>query len=286
MQNSIAICPVADRVPGRLHLVLRGLETEPTWAERLEYALGRLPGVHTICASSASGSVLVRFDPGAWDTEQLVAAVGRALARPWYFELVDPESARTGSACLAVVPEGQPVVRQLRIDGTVIDLARALPVSRRYAGWHQAEVDPLQCALRIGTLCFTGETADPVSEAFARVARRAGLPVDAWLQQFQQIGSANAPFPTCLRRRGYQVLAFGRGEANAVLDRCSFSQDRQGCHALTASLRTQLLDQSLFAPHVVALAYRPLLFQQNPDLALDDWIFSGLASIDWPALRN
>lgn len=286
MNMSIAIQPVAQRTPGRLHLAIRGLEADPAWDTRLESRLGELPGLHAICASIASGSLLLRYDPRCWNTESLVEAIGRAIGRPWRFE-APAGGPGTAGGRLAIVAEATPVIRQICSGDTCVDLSRSRPMPSRHATPHPFEVDPLCCTLRIGALCYPDARPDAIALAFAAAARRSGLPVDAWLQQYQPIGApVSGPFLTCFRRRGSQVLALARGRMAPVLDRCAFIQDRQGCHPLDAALRHRLEGEERRLSHLVAFAYRPLLFQQSPQTPVDDWIFAGFATLDWSGSQN
>jgi len=81
MKLPIAVRPLANREPGRLHLSLQGLDAEPGWAERLERDLAALPGLHRICASLPNCSLWLRFDPKRWDAVGIVQAIGRVLGR-------------------------------------------------------------------------------------------------------------------------------------------------------------------------------------------------------------
>lgn len=265
MSLSIAIQPMSHRIPGRLQLALRGLEADPAWAGRLEQALRKLPGLYTVLTSPANGNLYLSYDPHRWDTEGLIAAIGRALGQPWHSE-----------ALRRVHPGSGLVIRELFTDGTLFDLSQidSLPPSTRHVGWFQGEIDPLQHALRLGVLCHPGPQPDSLSDAFSEAAIRNHLPAHDWLQQYRVAGEALIdPFLICFRRRGRQVLALGRGEVEVVIERCRFVQDRQGCHPLSDTVRRQLIARSLDV-QATALAYRPLLFEQKPQMLLNNWIFS------------
>ena len=56
-----------------------GLLRRPEREATIETALGRLPSVEQVRASSLTGNVLVVFDPAAWTTDELVAAAAGEL---------------------------------------------------------------------------------------------------------------------------------------------------------------------------------------------------------------
>ncbi len=273
MNMPIAIWPLANRVPGRLHLALNGLETDPGWAERLEHALILLPGLHDVCASIASGSLLLRYDPSYWNTESLVSAIGAALDRPC--RLTPP-----GPIVNPTTPLNQSLAfRWLHFDGRILDATRPLPSRHRQAEWSQVDSDTVGLGLRIGALCFAGSQPDKLSRAFAQVARCTGMPVDDWLAQYRPQGQAiENPFLICFRRRGHQTFGLARGDLGAVISQCAFYQDREGCHPLTGRLREELESQGTPFTGTVALAYRPLLYQQSTLVPIGDWIYLGFGA--------
>jgi Ca2+-transporting ATPase len=75
----------AAPAPGRVRLSVGGLHGRPAREAAIETALGRLPGVEQVRASSLTGNVLVVFDPEVRTTEELVeqAAGELGLAVRW-----------------------------------------------------------------------------------------------------------------------------------------------------------------------------------------------------------
>jgi hypothetical protein len=265
MKLPIAVRPLANREPGRLHLSLQGLDAEPGWAERLERDLAALPGLHRICASLPNCSLWLRFDPKRWDAVGIVQAIGRVLERP----------------CRLETPEW------LSLRQMWVGERRWLPGERLWAcrrhekGW-LVEGDPLVMALCLGVLSHIGPEPDGMSLAFERAAFAACLPVHDWNQRFRYRGFlTQAEVQICLRRRGCETFLLARGEPLRVLDRCGFHQDLQGCHPLDARGRATLAHRAqTLGGSAVALAYRPLLFGQRVPDAAGDWILAALAVVD------
>jgi hypothetical protein len=287
MKMPIAIRSLAHRVPGRLHLSLEGLEAESGWAERLERDLARLPGLHRISASLASGSVLLRFDPMHWDAAGIVQAIGRVLERPCHLTFAGPQVQRDcgyapGQDRESPVPLA---VLQMYVVDRIWDLKRLAShkALRPEAGGTD---ELLEMALRLGVLCHPHTGPDLPSLAFERAARQAGLPVHNWRQQYRgRDDPAHSGFVLSLKKRGRQLLALGRGEPERILGLCGFYQDRQGCHTLGLGRGKWPLERSAAlspAPQVVALAYRPLLFGQGAPIPFEDWILVGFASLGPP----
>jgi Ca2+-transporting ATPase len=69
----------AAPAPGRVRLSVGGLLRQPAREAAFETALGRLPDVRQVRASSQTGNVLVVFDPDAWTTDDLVTAAALEL---------------------------------------------------------------------------------------------------------------------------------------------------------------------------------------------------------------
>jgi hypothetical protein len=267
MYTPIAIKPLANRVPGRLHLSLEGMETDPNWAEQLEHDLAMLPGLTRICASLASGSVLLRFDPKFWNADRIACEIGRILQRPYLYETVTAHQAPTTAIeCCQLTT----LIQQLVVSGATWNTDHVLPYLPQSAYSH---FEPMRLGLRLGTLCIPPTGSDALSLAFACVSYTAGLPVGDWQQQYRLLEATQSEkLLHTLYRRGCQRLAIVRGEPADVIARCQFVQDLEGCHHLGEAERQQWLTQ---AP-AVALAYRPLLFGQK---TAENWILVALAQI-------
>src|ERR1044071_7597840 len=69
----------ATPAPGRVRLSVGGLLRHPAREAAFETALGRLPNVRQVRASSLTGNVLIVFDPDAWTTDDLVTAAALEL---------------------------------------------------------------------------------------------------------------------------------------------------------------------------------------------------------------
>lgn len=268
MYTPIAIKPLANRVPGRLHLSLEGIETDPNWAEQLERDLAMLPGLTQICASLASGSLLLRFDPKFWDADRIAHEIGRILQRPYLYETLTirkPIMPSTQSCQLTTT-----LIQQLVVSGATWNTDHALPYVHPSAYSH---FEPMRLGLRLGTLCTPSAGPDPLSLAFECVAYTAGLPVGDWQQQYRLIEARQSTkLLYTTYRRGRQRLAIVRGEPAAVIAHCQFVQDLEGCHHLGEAERQQWLMQT----PAVAFAYCPLLFGQE---TAGSWILVALAQI-------
>ncbi len=268
MHTPIAIKPLANRVPGRLHLSLEGMETDPNWAERLERDLAILPGLTRICASLASGSLLLRFDPKFWDGDRIAYEIGRILQRPYLYEALVARSAVKTSAQSCQLTTT--LIQRLVVSGATWHTNCALPYVPQSAYSH---FEPIRLGLRLGTLCTPATGPDPLSLAFECASYTAGLPVGDWQQQYRMLeATQSGRLINTLYRRGCQRLAILRGEPTSVISQCQFVQDLDGCHHLGEVERQQWLTQSLD----VALAYRPLLFGQK---TAENWILVALAQI-------
>jgi hypothetical protein len=268
MYTPIAIKPLANRVPGRLHLSLEGIETDPNWAERLERDLAMLPGLTRICASFASGSLLLRFDPKFWDADRIASEIGRILQRPYLYETL---TARKSSPTLAQSCHlTTTIIERLVVSGATWNTDCALPYVPPSSYSH---FEPMRLGLRLGTLCLPSTGPDPLSLAFECASYTAGLPVGDWQQQYRLLKvTQSEKFLHTLYRHGRQRLAIVRGEPASVIAQCQFVQDLEGCHHLGEAERQSWLTQS----PAVAFAYRPLLFGQE---TAGNWILVALAQI-------
>jgi hypothetical protein len=268
MYTPIAIKPLANSVPGRLHLSLEGIETDPNWAERLERDLAMLPGLTRICASLASGSLILRFDPKFWDADRIASEIGRILQRPYLYEalMIRKSSPTLAQSCRLTTT----IIQRLVVSEATWNPASALPYIAPSA---YSQFEPMRLGLRLGTLCMPSTGPDPLSLAFECVSYTAGLPVGDWQQQYRLLEATQSEqFLHTLYRRGRQRLAIIRGEPASVIGQCQFVQDLEGCHHLGEVERQSWLTQS----PAVAFAYRPLLFGQEK---AGNWILVALAQI-------
>jgi Ca2+-transporting ATPase len=99
--------------PGRVRLEVGGLLHQPAVGQEIDRALISLPGVQMVESSSATGNVLVLFDPDRWTPESLVVAAGRALgaeAEP----VARPEPARR-KAAPEIAVRGTPLPGRIRL---------------------------------------------------------------------------------------------------------------------------------------------------------------------------
>jgi hypothetical protein len=268
MYTPIAIKPLANRVPGRLHLSLEGIETDPNWAERLERDLAMLPGLTRICASFASGSLLLRFDPKFWNADRIAWEIGRILQRPYLYETLTLRKSSTNlfQSCQLTTT----IVQHLMVSGATWNTNAALPSLLPSSYSH---FEPMRLALRLGTLCIPPTGPDPLSLAFECASYTAGLPVGDWQHQYRLLEATQSEtFLHTLYRHGRQRLAIVRGEPASVIAQCQFVQDLEGCHQLREAERQYWLTQS----PAIAFAYRPLLFGQK---TAGNWILVALAQI-------
>lgn len=287
MNMPITITPLADRMPGRLHVALQGLETDPSWADRLEQDLSRLPGLHHVCASITSGNLLLRYDPDHWDTNRIAQAIGSSLGRPWYLGVLrSTRPCPVGHTAINTAPDAV-LVRELCVDGQILSMSESLPPWAQQGMWRQADVNPVRLGLRIGILCYPGSEPDGLSLAFRQLAGHLGMPVADWIQQYPRWGNSAQMdaegFTLSYHRRGHYTTALIRGEPVGVLKHCAFYQDRQGCHPLNDVLREKLSgctsEMESRGLHSIALAYRPLLFRQHGTTPTESWILVALAGV-------
>ncbi len=78
MEQGVRI--VHATVPGRLRLAVPGLRRDAGMASRLAAAAGEWPGVRRVTASATTGTLLLEFDPGALQPEELPARIEACLA--------------------------------------------------------------------------------------------------------------------------------------------------------------------------------------------------------------
>ena len=219
-----------------------------------------LPAVETL----GSATVICTDKTGTLTAGQMTATVLR---------LADREVSVSGSG---FAPEGQ-----FRVDGHVVDPA-ADPV--------------LGDALRIGALANAAElhhrdglwrpVGDPTDVAFLVLARKAGIErerlMTEWLEVRRLPFSSQRMLMVAFHRRDSQVVAFVKGAARQVIERCDHIATALGVRPLGPDERERLLgwnrDLAARGLRVLALAMGAVEHADDDHLSGLTWVgFAGLS---------
>lgn len=87
--------------PGRLRLRAEALRADEA-GERVKAALLALPGITAIAHKTRTGSVLIEYQPGLVDVEELVARVAEAAGLALPLDEHDPRAKRSSPALVAI----------------------------------------------------------------------------------------------------------------------------------------------------------------------------------------
>jgi hypothetical protein len=114
--------------PGRLRVRADAFRQKPEVVDKVREAIEALPGVTRLTHSERTGSLLIEYDPGFTEPDQIVAQVAEAadLARP------DDGALRAGRRTPAVAAVG--AARELNalsmeFTGSVVDLRVLVPTA-------------------------------------------------------------------------------------------------------------------------------------------------------------